>query len=109
MVAPQARIVTVGPGGTVVIDPGLFAAAVVEHLGASVIPSSFPAHIGELLRETARYGSYRYVHMLPGGARSLCVEYVINTDGSLIMEFQEPGGQAFWRGVFRPEASRADS
>jgi hypothetical protein len=97
------------PARMIFIDPEPFAAAVVEQLGASVISSSFPAHIGELLRETAQYGSYQYVHMLPGGARSLCVQYVINPDGTLNLEFQEPNGTAFWRGTFRPEASRAHS
>jgi hypothetical protein len=100
---------TVGEGATVVIDPKPFAEAIVRRLGASVIPSSFPAHIGELLRETARFGSYQYVHMLPGGAHSLSVQYVINPDGTLNMEFQEPNGSPFWRGTFRPEASHADS
>ena len=94
---------TLSPDGTVTVAAESFAAAVVEALGASVIPSSFPAHIGSILRETAKHGAYRYVYMLPGGGPyALSVEFVVNPDGTLNMEFRDPSGIPFWRGTFRP-------
>jgi hypothetical protein len=76
---------------------------IVERLGSSVIPSSFPARIGDMLRETAKHGAYRYIYMLPGGGPyALSVEFVINPDGTLNMEFRDPAGTPFWSGTFRP-------
>lgn len=86
-------------------DVRQIADAVVEKIGVSVIPSSLPAHIGQMLRETAKYGAYQYVYMLPGGGPyALSVQFVVNPDGTLNMELRDPSGCAFWRGTFRPEA-----
>jgi hypothetical protein len=103
---------TVGPGGTVIIDPEPFAAAIVERLSASVIPSSFPARIGEQIRQACGYGGSLYRHIIPlGGPVMLCAEYRMNPDGTLQLEFQDTSGQPFWRGTFRPagEATDADA
>jgi hypothetical protein len=100
----------IDPDGTVRIAAESFAAAVVEKLGASVIPSSFPAYVGKQIRQAAAHGGCMWVHTIPmGGAMCLLAEYRLNPDGTLNLEFKDSNGCIFWRGTFRPaeEASSA--
>jgi hypothetical protein len=101
--AKSTEVWTVGPGGTVVIDPEPFAAAIVEKLGASVIPSSIPAEIGEWIRRTAEHNSYVWRFSIPmAGATCMCTDWTLNPDGTINLELQDTNGRRFWRGTFRP-------
>lgn len=79
------------------------AAAVVEELHGSVISSALPAHVGEWLREAAAYGQrYQQNQVYLSGPNCLLTKWLINTDGTLQLEFDGPDGSFLWRGVFRP-------
>jgi hypothetical protein len=79
------------------------AGRIVEKLSASVIPSSFPAFIGEWIRETCSHGGHLYRHMIPmSGPTAMFADYRLNPDGTLALEFQDTNGNRFWGGTFRP-------
>jgi hypothetical protein len=82
---------------------------VIDKLNASVIPSSFPARVGEWLREVAKNSVYFYRGVIPlCGPNGIIMDWRINPDGTINLELQEMNGCAFWHGTFRPaEASRA--
>ena len=83
------------------------ACKVAERLSASVIPSSFPAEIGDWIRETTEHGGCVYRHMIPmRGPTAMFADYRINPDGTLNMELQDTNGCPFWRGTFRPAERR---
>jgi hypothetical protein len=99
---------TISPDGVVSVAAESFAAAVVEKLSASVMPSSIPAEIGEWVRQTAEHGSYVWRFSIPmAGATAMCTDWTLNPDGTIQLELQDTCGRRFWRGTFRPaEASR---
>lgn len=100
---------TISPDGIVSIAAESFAAAVVEKLGASVIPSSIPAEVGDWIREAVKHGGCVYRYMIPmGGATALFTDWRVNPDGTLNLELQDTNGRPFWRGTFRP-AERGES
>jgi hypothetical protein len=79
------------------------AAALAAEIGSSVIPSSFPAEIGDWIRDAVKHGGHIYRHMIPlGGPIALFADYRLNPDGTLNLEFQDTNGAPFWRGTFRP-------
>jgi hypothetical protein len=101
--AKSTEVWTVGPGGTVVIDPEPFAAAIVEKLGASVIPSSIPFHIGERIREVCSHGArFQTNTIYLGGPNVILEDWTLNPDGTLRLELRDDRGNTFWRGTFRP-------
>ena len=76
---------------------------VLQELGKSVIPLVIPAHIGDRIRESARWQVTRWTHMVSlAGADALRMEYTLSPDGSLPLEMQEANGTRFWHGTFRP-------
>jgi hypothetical protein len=76
---------------------------IVDRLTSSVIPSSFPAEVGEWIREAHKHGASLYRHMIPmGGPTAMFADYRVNPDGTLNLEFQDTNGCPFWRGTFRP-------
>lgn len=82
----------------------LMAGFVVEELGASVIPSSLPAHIGAWIRATATHNALLWVHTIPMNppGNAMIQEWRLNPDGTLNLELRDSSGQTFWRGTFRP-------
>jgi hypothetical protein len=80
---------------------------IMERLGSSVIPSCFPAEVGDWIRNAHKHGACLYRHIIPmGGPTALFADYRVNPDGTLNLEFQDTNGRSFWRGTFRPvEAS----
>ena len=102
---------TIDADGTVSVAAESFAAAVVEKLSASVIPSSFPARVGDRLREVAKNSAYFYRGVIPlSGPNGIIMDWRINPDGTINLELQEMNGCPFWRGTFRPaEVSHADA
>ena len=76
---------------------------IVERLSASVIPSSFPAEIGDWIRDACKHGAMLWRHTIPmSGPTALFAEYRVNPDGTLNLELQDTNGCPFWRGTFRP-------
>jgi hypothetical protein len=76
---------------------------IVERLTASVIPSSFPAEIGDWIREASEHGARLYRHVIPmTGPTAIFADWRIQPDGCLMLELQDTNGCPFWRGTFRP-------
>jgi hypothetical protein len=90
--------------GTVNVAAESFAAAVVEKLSASVIPSSLPARVGDWIRQTAQYNSLLWTHTIPmnPAGTAMIMEWRLNPDGTLNLELRDSTGQTFWRGTFQP-------
>ena len=86
---------------------------VMEKLGASVIPSSFPAEVGDWIRGTTRHSPLLWVHTIPMNPPGTCInmEWRLNPDGTMQLDLRDSSGFTFWRGTFRPaeEASHADA
>ena len=76
---------------------------IVEKLAASVIPSSIPAEIGQLIRDACKHGGSMYRHVIPlAGPMAIFANYRMNPDGTLNFELQDTNGCPFWHGTFRP-------
>jgi hypothetical protein len=102
-VTETAAPYTISPDGVVSVAAESFAAAVVEKLSASVIPSSIPAAVGEWIRRTAEHNSYVWRFSIPmAGATCMCTDWTLNPDGTINLELQDTNGRRFWRGTFRP-------
>jgi hypothetical protein len=81
----------------------LVADRVAEKLGQSVIPSSFPAEIGDWIREASKYGARLYRQTIPmNGPTAIFTEWRVNPDGTLNLQLQDTNGSPFWNGTFRP-------
>jgi hypothetical protein len=70
-----------------------------EKILATREPLSIPEHAGELVREIARYGGFRYMQHLGYGS-FITADWQLNPDGTIALELQEPNGTPFWRGIF---------
>lgn len=76
---------------------------VTEKLSASVIPSSFPAEIGEWIREACAHGLRQWIYTIPMmGPSAMFAEFRFNPDGTFNLELRDTNGLPFWRGTFRP-------
>jgi hypothetical protein len=74
-----------------------------EKIGASVIPSAFPAEVGEWIREACKYNASLWRHQIPmTGPTAMHAEYRLNPDGTMNLQFQDTNGRPFWNGTFRP-------
>lgn len=81
---------------------------IVERLSASVIPSSFPAMIGDWIRETCKYGSMTLTHVVNMDRGTvLFAQYKFSSDGILNLELRDTNNCPFWSGTFRPADARA--
>lgn len=82
---------------------GRVADRIVDRLSASVIPSSFPAEIGDWIRRSYQDGARIWRHVIPmNGPTCICADYRFNPDGTFQLELQDTNGRCFWRGTFRP-------
>ena len=101
---------TISPDGIVSVAAESFAAAVVEKLSASVIPSSIPAEVGQWVRATATHGSFWWQFSIPmAGATSMGTRWKLHPDGTIGLELTDTNGQIFWRGTFRPAEREASA
>ena len=79
------------------------AKALAAELGGSIISSTFPAAIGEWVRQTARQSAVNWRFSIPmSGSTGLLTDWRLNPDGTIILELQDTNAQMFWRGTFRP-------
>ena len=70
----------------------------------SLISSSIPAAIGELIAKDAKYGQRQYQTYIPvNGGYSLNQQWTLNPDGSLLLIMYDVNMSPFWRGIFWPE------
>lgn len=83
----------------------LIAERILARMDGSVIPSSIPAEIGELVRATAARNAFVWIHSVPlTGPNAMTVEWRLNPDGTIHQEMRGSDGVPFWRGTFRPAA-----
>ena len=79
------------------------ARALAAELGGSVISSSFPAEIGDWVKQVAMYNSVFWRFSIPmQGGTALLTDWRLNPDGTIILELQDTNARPFWRGTFRP-------
>lgn len=87
-------------------DDDKFAARIAAHvldgLNASVIPSQFPAEVGDYIRQATRHGNYVTDHLIPlTGPNALYARWMLQVDGSMTL-LLTLDNNIFWRGTFRP-------
>ena len=76
---------------------------VIEKLSASVIPSSFPAYVVDMIRAATENGAYHWLYSIPLiGPACITCGWTFSPDGSVNLELRDLNGQTFWRGTFRP-------
>lgn len=76
---------------------------IVGRLGGSVISSSFPAYIGDMIREACKGAQLQQINQLYlFGPECIATFWVLSPDGTLMLEMRDHMGQTFWRGTFRP-------
>jgi hypothetical protein len=79
------------------------AGMVTDRLTASVIPSTFPAGIGELIRKNTSHGAIHSQFVIPlYGPVGLIASWIFNPDGTVNLELRDMTNCTFWRGTFRP-------
>lgn len=75
---------------------------VAARLREPMISSVLPQEIGELFRETAKYGQWRHMYVIPlSNGYGIRVDGTINVDGSWYLRMENINGQLFWQGTFR--------
>jgi hypothetical protein len=82
---------------------------VTEKLGQSVISSSFPAHIGDMIRDACQSQQIQQVSQLYlRGPYAIATYWILSPDGTVTLEMRDHMGQPFWRGTFRPAEASSD-
>lgn len=72
-------------------------------LGGSVISSSLPAYVGDLIRDACKEHQFQQISQLYlPGPYAIAVYWVLSPDGTLMQEMRDHNGQMFWRGTFQP-------
>jgi len=83
---------------------------IITRLSASVIPSSFPAYVGAMIREACKFGQVHGNYVIPlRGPLAIRAMYYFSPDGTFQIELSDINGSPFWRGTFRPEEEAANA
>lgn len=96
------------PGAELLTDEDRAAIAllsdmIVEKLGQSTISSVLPAHIGDWIRETAKHRQVFWTNSIPMASPGGMVQnWMLNPDGTMMLELRDVNNQIFWYGTFRP-------
>lgn len=78
-----------------------FADRVADRLREPMISAAIPAEVGQLFREAAKHGPWKFMNVMPlhcgWGIRA---DWTVNVDGSLTVRLEHLSGELFWQGTF---------
>jgi hypothetical protein len=75
---------------------------VIEALGVSTVPASWPAEVGDLIRNAAGSGAFIQRSLINLGPYQLVADWTANPDGTMRLQMFNHVNQPFWLGTFRP-------